>query len=376
MRLGRRILSAGCAMSSRMARLRPVIHLIPAEPFGGLQRIVIELVRAQRAAGRPADIVLMEPSPRVEAECRAEGIVPAVLAGPKLRRMWMLRRILKSSKGAILHSHCEPIWATIIVSTLGSTLRSRWIIHVHVYARQMTRRDRIGHYLYHRGAGRFLAITGSVGNSYLALRIADTERLDIVPNGLRYPPLTPPPRRDGPFVFGFVGRTVRIKGLFDFIAVADLLRADSDIRFLIAGEGEDMVEARRQIETLGLQDRIEILGFVDTMAPVWAQLDMLAMLTDREPFGLVILEAITAGVAVLGYDAPSGGREVMASISGCTLVEPFDLIAAAEVVRAAARNRAGLRDEVAAGAETVRDLYSIEGMEHLVAASYARLDEA
>ncbi|MEO9130270.1 MAG: glycosyltransferase [Sphingomonas sp.] len=359
-----------------MADLRPVIHLIPAEPFGGLQRIVIELARAQRAAGRAADIVLMEPSPRVEAECRAEGIVPTVLSGPKLRRMWALRRMLQGSGDAILHSHCDPIWSTIIVSSLTSRLRSRWIVHVHVYARQMTRRDRIGHYLYRRGAGRFLAITRSVGDSYLALGIADAERLDVVPNGLRYPPSTPPPRRDGPFVFGFVGRTVRIKGLFDFIAVADLLRADSDIRFLIAGEGEDMAEARLQIETLGLQDRIDILGFVDMMAPVWARTDMLAMLTDREPFGLVILEAITAGVAVLGYDAPSGGREVMASIRGCTMVEPFDLTAVAEAVRAAAWNRAGLRDDLAAGAETVRDLFSIERMERRVAASYARLDTA
>ena len=354
-----------------MADLRPVAHLLPAEPYGGLQRIVIELARAQRAGGRIADVILLGSSHRVETLCREAGITPIVLSGSRLRRMFALRHLLAGFGPAIFHSHCEPIWAALVLA--GST--NPWVVHLHVYERHQTIRDRLTNRIYRRRPDRFIAITQSVAESFVTAGVADGGRLDVVHNGLDYASLPPAAARaKGVFTLGFVGRAVREKGLFDFIAAADLLRDDATIDFVIAGDGEDLPEARATIDRLALQDRVQALGFVDDMGPVWARIDMLAMLSDREPFGLVILEAIASGVAVLGYDTPSGGREIMEAIPGCRLVAPA-VPAIAEAVLTAAHDRATLRDQVARGSLTLPDRFSLVRMEAGIARGYARLPE-
>jgi len=352
-----------------MADLRPVVHLLPAEPFGGLQRIVIELARAQRAAGRVADVVLLGPSERVEAHCHSAGITPIVLSGGRLGRMFALRRILAGFGPAILHSHCEPVWAAIILASLGN----HWVVHLHVYARYLGIRDRLSNLIYRRRPDRFLAITQSVAESFIAPGLARADRLDVVHNGLDYNALpSPAPRKAQGFTVGFVGRAVREKGLFDFISAAELLRNDAEIDFVIAGDGEDLAEARATIDARGLGDRVQALGFVDDMAPIWSRIDLLAMLSDREPFGLVILEAIASGVGVLGYDTPSGGREIMETITGCRLVAP-SVAAIADAVRAAARDHGVLRDEALLGRAQVLERFSMGRMERGVALGYSRL---
>jgi len=352
-----------------MADLRPVVHLLPAEPFGGLQRIVIDLARAQRLAGRAADIILLGPSERVEAHCRAAGIAPIVLSGGRLGRMFALRRILAGFGPAILHSHCEPVWAAIVLASL----RNPWVVHLHVYARRLGVRDRLSNLIYRRRPDRFLAITRSVAESFTAAGVARADRLDVVYNGLDYSALPSPTPRDADrFTMGFIGRAVREKGLFDYISAAELLRNDSGFDFVIAGDGEDLAEARAMIEARGLGGHVQAMGFVDDMAPIWSRIDLLAMLSDREPFGLVILEAIASGVAVLGYDTPSGGREIMETITGCRLVAP-SIQAIADTVRTAAKDRAGLRNEALAGRAQVLERFSMDRMEKGVALGYSRL---
>lgn len=352
-----------------MADLRPVVHLLPAEPFGGLQRIVVELARAQRAAGRVSNIVLLGPSERVQAHCHAAGITPIVLSGGRLGRMFGLRRVLAGFGPAIFHSHCEPVWAAIVLAGLANP----WVVHLHVYARHLGIRDWLSNRIYRRRPDRFIAITQSVAESFIAPGLARAEQLDVVHNGLDYSALpSPTPRGRSGFRVGFVGRAVREKGLFDFISAAELLRNEAGIDFVIAGDGEDLPEARRTIETSGLSDHVQALGFVEDMAPIWSQIDLLAMLSDREPFGLVILEAIASGVGVLGYDRPSGGREVMETIAGCRLVAP-SIHAIADAILTAARDRVAFREEALLGRAQVLDRFSMDRMERGVALGYSRL---
>jgi len=247
------------------------------------------------------------------------------------------------------------------------------VVHLHVYARYLGIRDRLSNRIYRRRPDRFLAITQSVADSFIAPGLAPADRIDVVYNGLDYGALpVPAQRRADIFTVGFVGRAVREKGLFDFISAADLLRSDTGIDFVIAGDGEDLAEARATIEAQGLGGRLQALGFVDDMAPIWSRIDLLAMLSDREPFGLVILEAIASGAGVLGYDTPSGGREIMETIAGCRLVTP-SIDAIADAVRAAARDRAALRDGALLGRTQVLDRFSMERMEKGVALGYSHL---
>jgi glycosyltransferase involved in cell wall biosynthesis len=86
---------------------------------------------------------------------------------------------------------------------------------------------------------------------------------------------------------------------------------------------------RSRIEELGLQDRIQFLGFRDDMPDLIHAVDIVVHASVRpEPFGRVILEGMLAGKLVIATDA-GGVRELIENdVTGC-LVPPGDDVALA-----------------------------------------------
>jgi glycosyltransferase involved in cell wall biosynthesis len=349
---------------------REIVHVLPGAPFGGLQVIIVELARAQIRAGRKVTLALTDRSSRI-AECAvASGIPVRTFGGGRLCRTVALALWLASRGHAIVHSHCEPIWATLCLAILRLPY---WIAHLHTYAQPRdTLKERLMHRIHRRCVARFIAITRSVGQSYLDRDYATEETLDVVYNGLQYA-RSSEPEEGAHFSVCFAGRIVAEKGIFDFVSLAERLRDQPGIRFVVAGTGSDLDEARRRAAMAGLDGRIEFLGFVDDMSSFWSSASVFLMLSDQEPFGLVILEALAHGVAVLGYDTPSGGREIMVQIPGCRLARRGSIEDLAAAVLDLKRNRAETANEVKAGQQVIRQSFSIERMEAGTAAVYAKL---
>lgn len=352
---------------------RKIIHLLPGEPFGGLQVIVLRLARAQIRAGRDVTLLLTDRPDRLVKQAAASGIPTQLFAGGKIRRMIALCRWLARRRGAIVHSHCEPIWATLALAVLRWP---RWIAHLHTYARPGdTVKERAIHHVHRRSVSRFIAITGSVAQSYLDRGLVRRGDLDVVHNGLDHAGLSRESERreDGDFTVCFAGRIVAEKGIMDFVALAARLRDEPGIRFVVAGAGPDLAEAQSRAATAGLGDRIAFLGFVADMSAVWPSVSLFTMLSEREPFGLVILEAIASGAAVLGYDTPSGGQEIMAQIPGCHMVPRGSIEDLAAALLRLKHDRAAAINEVEAGRRVVRDRFALDRMEADVGAIYGKL---
>ncbi|NIS67257.1 MAG: glycosyltransferase [Gemmatimonadales bacterium] len=80
-------------------------------------------------------------------------------------------------------------------------------------------------------------------------------------------------------------------------------------RLLIVGDGPGLHELRREARDSGATDGIEFLGFVPEgeMEDLWARVDVCAMPSRGEGFGLVYVEAMRHGVPVVAsiHDAAS-----------------------------------------------------------------------
>jgi glycosyltransferase involved in cell wall biosynthesis len=119
-----------------------------------------------------------------------------------------------------------------------------------------------------------------------------------------------------PFRVGIVGRLAEWKG--QHVAVEAFVRAfpAGDAELWVIGEamfGEVTYadRLRRQIQSLGLGDRIELRGF---RGDIWAELAQLDVLvhasTSPEPFGQVVIEGMAAGLPVIAA-VPGGPAEIM-----------------------------------------------------------------
>jgi len=92
--------------------------------------------------------------------------------------------------------------------------------------------------------------------------------------------------------------------LVDYKNFARLIRAFSkvdvpDARLQIMGKGPEEKNLRDLIGHLGLEHKVELLGYVKEPWNLMAQARVLALPSDSEAFGLVIVEAMANGLAIV-----------------------------------------------------------------------------
>ncbi len=103
-------------------------------------------------------------------------------------------------------------------------------------------------------------------------------------------------------VVGFVGRLDPCKDLpFLFHAMAGV--GSRRIRLLIVGDGPDRQRLHDVASRLGIKDRIVWTGALDDPRPAYAAMNLFVLPSLYEAFGNVILEAMGAGVPVVGRRA-------------------------------------------------------------------------
>jgi glycosyltransferase involved in cell wall biosynthesis len=110
------------------------------------------------------------------------------------------------------------------------------------------------------------------------------------------------------FCVGYIGRFVERKGIQDFIAA--IAQCPLTVSGLLVGSGDYEPALRKQIATLGLEQRIRIVSELPPkeLTPVMNAIDALVLPsrtvpTWKEQFGRVIIEAHACGTPVIGSDS-------------------------------------------------------------------------
>lgn len=158
--------------------------------------------------------------------------------------------------------------------------------------------------------------------------------IEIIPTGIDYDRFAEGERRSlreaagvskDDFVVGFVSRIAPEKNIaFLCRAVSDFLKKNRRAHFFIAGSGPSEPDVKRIFESEGVDDRLHSFGVLkgQELIDVYHALDVFAFASHTETQGLVLTEAMAAGVPVVGVDA-SGVREVVDDYSNGRLL-PYD----------------------------------------------------
>lgn len=139
---------------------------------------------------------------------------------------------------------------------------------------------------------------------------ASAPRLATIPNAM---PDGYRPRSDlGSKTIVVAGRMVPEKQLDHAVqAFADIAADHPGWTLRLFGDGPQLVNLRRLVEGLGMHNRVELVGRSQQMAEEWAKAAICLMPSRVESFGLVMLEAFTAGVPVVAYDALTGPSQIV-----------------------------------------------------------------
>jgi glycosyltransferase involved in cell wall biosynthesis len=158
---------------------------------------------------------------------------------------------------------------------------------------------------------------------------------------------------------GFLGRIVEDKGIA-YLVRAFRRFADPDARLLVAGNyatvagGSNLDELRAEIAG---DDRIRVLGELrgSEIDDFYASIDVFALPSVAESFGIVQVEAMMCGVPSVTTDLPGGRYPVLATKFG-RLVPPRDVEALERAIRELAAAPPEWR---AAGAELAHKRFSV-----------------
>jgi glycosyltransferase involved in cell wall biosynthesis len=120
---------------------------------------------------------------------------------------------------------------------------------------------------------------------------------------------------------------------------------DTGARLIIAGDGEQRAAIEAQAAVLGVAGQLTITGHLQNPFPLIAAAEVVALSSHYEGFGLVLVEAMALGRAVVSSDCPSGPAEIIRDGVDGFLVPPGDAGRLAERLAALLRDR-GLRERM------------------------------
>ena len=176
-----------------------------------------------------------------------------------------------------------------------------------------------------------------------------------------------------PIVIGTACRLVARKGILDLIRAFELVRAEVPLQLEIAGDGSEQVQLEREVQTRGLADRVRFLGWQDNLDAVYSAWDIFAFPSHDEGLPISVLEAMAAGLPVVGTSVGGIPELIVDGLTGY-VVSPSsisELAARLHLLVADAKRRT---DMGTAGRQRVRDHFSAERMVAQVSALYQSLD--
>ncbi|HYY10078.1 MAG TPA: glycosyltransferase family 4 protein [Kineosporiaceae bacterium] len=156
----------------------------------------------------------------------------------------------------------------------------------------------------------YVAVSAATRDELVGLGV-DGSRITVVHNGTDVRPQPGVRRAARPTVLA-VTRLVPHKQLDVALRAIAALRADlPDVRLVVAGTGYAESELRALVADLGLEDHVELLGWVDedTKHRLMAQAWVMAMPSLKEGWGLAVIEAAAHGTPSVAFRNAGGLAE-------------------------------------------------------------------
>lgn len=390
-----------------------IVYLNPCGKFGGAETSLREILGSVRAA-QPAWelwLVLGEDGP-LAAIARDLGVRVIVQPFPP-----ELSRLGDAGRGAGLWSMCRAAWGTMryaralsavlrrigpdIVHTngfkmhlLGAWTRPAqtllvWHIHDYVSTRRLMSR-----FLRLFGKSCTLAVTNSKSVASDLHSLLPALRTVTIYNGIdlnRFSPIGKKidldaaaglePAPPGTVRVGLVATFARWKGHQVFLEALARLSSQTPIRGYIiggpiyqtGGSQWSWEEFHEQANRLKLQGRVGFTGFLDDVAGAMRSLDIVVHAsTQPEPFGMVIIEGMACGKAIIASQA-GGAAEIFTEDENALGHPPGDAAALAQQIARLAGDRE-LRSRLGrSGRATAERLYHGRRLAEELGAVYREL---
>ena len=300
-----------------------VMFVTPAFVYGGLERVILDLVKAlDRERFGPMICSLYPPAPGMKPRLDAAGIPFFALDkgdGVNLRLVLELARLFRRERVDLVNAH--DIGATFYAGPAARLAGIRRVVHTD-HSQVLGLRRRLGMFgaVLRHTAARATTVSEHLRRFLVEKLRYPAARVQVIPNGMDLSAYEKPSadRRAefgfGPEdkVIGACGRLTEQKGMIHLVrALPGLLKAQPAARLLIVGDGPQRGELAAEAAERGVGARVTLTGNRDDLPGLMRTMDVFALPSLWEGQPLVLLEAMAAGVPIVATEV-GGDAEVLA----------------------------------------------------------------
>jgi glycosyltransferase involved in cell wall biosynthesis len=352
--------------------MKVLVVMPSATKHGGAEVALLHLMQQRQCAGVELVVCFLEEGEMV-GEARNHGVVVHVLPSGRLRELVSFINAVRKLRQMIAREQPDLVLA--------------WMCKAHLYSGLATLGTPAKAVYFQMGLGwgmvdrlsRWIPAAGALGCSeFVAAEERRIARCPVfavplaselcgVVQGTR--PLAEvkkslgldPDRK----LIGMVGRLQRWKGMHVFLeALAIVLRTHPEIRGVIVGGTHDKERDYPDhlaglLQERALADKVAMVGRQTNVAEWMSAMDIFVHASEREPFGIVVLEAMAMGKPVIAT-RPGGPEEIIRDQVDGMLVPSNDAKALAAAVTTLIERPQLARELAASGQEKSKQFTTAE----------------
>ena len=253
---------------------------------------------------------------------------------------WFVKRKLRRDSFDLVHSH-ERIFSADLFTLHGIPHRY-WVRHIR--RKSMSLYDRATCWVedglvYRGGCKKFVAVSELTRSIFLQEYPVDPERVAVIHPGVNLSGFTRPNKeearlaqrsalgiQDADVVIVFASMNFEIKGLDDIIrSLARLKNSAGNFKLIIAGKGNIRKYSKLAREA-GIASNVLFTGVLpkEKLTDIYLAGDLYLMLSRFDTFGMVVLEAMAAGLPVMISNSVGARDLVQEEKSGFVVPDPSD----------------------------------------------------
>lgn len=320
-----------------------ICHILGDSKYGGGSKVVLGLCGRALADGHEVFVLTTDPLLGDEVDGIGGHAVRLDCIRRATRPFWdlvgliRLVRHLRDARYDLVHTHTSK--AGMIGRLAGKLSGTRAIVHtVHGFAFHEQSQQAVVYLIagLERVAARWCDRVVTVSRYHrewaLRLHISEAEKIVAIPNGIApMAEVSETNRRaireglgvgDDELLALSLGRLAPQKGFEYLIAAVPSIRGRTDlpVRFFIAGDGPGKSELKNAIEHHGVGDVVKLIGFSHDVAGLLAAADLVIQPSLWEGLSISLLEAMSAGKAIV-TTAIESNKEIVGE-SGCAVLIP------------------------------------------------------
>jgi glycosyltransferase involved in cell wall biosynthesis len=303
-----------------------IAFVIPDLGGGGAERVALTLVAGLVERGHSVDLVVMQGDGPLRPLVPA-GVRVIELGARRLRdALRPLLSYLRRERPVAIQVSMWPLTAIALVAArIALPPRARVVVSDHAplsrhYAGQSRTLGllKLSMRLLYPLASARIAVSEGVADDLA--HISGLERRDFEVIYSPVPAPTPDAAADHVAEKQWGGAVHRILAVGNFkveknyrllLDAVALLYPELDWRLVILGDGPLRGALESQIAALGVEGRVALAGFVSEPAPFFRAANLFVLSSDFEGYGVVLIEALHAGLPIVSTDCESGPREIL-----------------------------------------------------------------